>query len=73
MTSYIARAQTTGTYHLAVSASAAHCNASTGLRRIGRKTSYRRAQAGEIERASEGAFCKKCFPHGKPAITCTPA
>lgn len=59
---YIGRSATTGTYHKAISRNTTCCNYS-GQRRTGRNN---KATETQIAAAPETAFCKKCFPNGKP-------
>jgi hypothetical protein len=61
--SYIARSQTTGKYHFAMSANASECHSGGSSRKSPR---LRAATEIEIGKASEESFCKKCFPNGKP-------
>ena len=59
------RSVSTGTYHQSyVGANVTNCNAS-GQRRIPRLIT---ATESELERARDDAFCKKCFPNGKPVL-----
>lgn len=59
----VLRNRKTGTYHRGAG-NAPNCNHS-GSRSI---PSCIPAQAADAERASISAFCRKCFPDGKPDI-----